>query len=112
MYEHFEHTADLGLRVKARNLNELFAEAARGLFAMVVEDIDSVQPVHEMAFEVDGGDRTYLLFDWLNELLFLFDTERIVLSQFEVRTGPSGLTATGRGEHLDAGRHRISHEVK
>ena len=31
MYEHFEHTADLGLRVRAADLDALFAEAAEAL---------------------------------------------------------------------------------
>ncbi|MBL8196589.1 MAG: archease, partial [Blastocatellia bacterium] len=33
MYEIFEHTADLGLRVKAKDINTLFAEAALGMFS-------------------------------------------------------------------------------
>ena len=44
MYELFEHTADLGLRVRAPDLDTLFAEAAAGLFSMIVEDIASVVP--------------------------------------------------------------------
>ena len=45
MYELFGHTADLGLRVRAPDLDTLFAEAGRGLFAMVVENLEQVQPV-------------------------------------------------------------------
>ena len=36
MYEIFEHTADLGLRIRADDLQGLFEEAARGLFSVVV----------------------------------------------------------------------------
>ena len=36
MYEIFEHTADLGIRVRGGSLNELFADAARGLFSVMV----------------------------------------------------------------------------
>ena len=35
MYEVFEHTADLGIRVRAGSLAELFADAGRGLVAQL-----------------------------------------------------------------------------
>ena len=37
MFEFFEHTADLGLRVTARDLESLLAEAAHGLLAMLID---------------------------------------------------------------------------
>ena len=44
MYETFEHTADLGLRVRAADLDTLFAEAAACLFSAIVEDPATVRP--------------------------------------------------------------------
>ena len=112
MHETFEHTADLGLRVRAASEEELFAEAARGLFSMIVAELETVQPTHPREFTIAGQDRDYLLFDWLNELLYVFDTERLLLSQFDVRMTGEGLTATARGEPYDPQRHRLDHEVK
>jgi SHS2 domain-containing protein len=112
MYETFEHTADLGLRVRAADLNTLFAEAGRGFFSIVVEDLDAVRPVQHRAFEIAGTSRDYLLFDWLNELLFVFETDRLALAEFEVRVTEFGLTATARGEPLDLARHRVAREIK
>jgi SHS2 domain-containing protein len=112
MHETFEHTADLGLRVRAPSEAELFAEAARGLFAMIVPELETVQPVQAREFAIAGADRDYLLFDWLNELLYVFDTERLLLSQFDVRLTDKGLAAIARGEPYDPQRHRLDHEVK
>lgn len=112
MYEVFEHTADLGLRVTAPDLNTLFAEAGCGLFSMVVENLEDVRPVRLQEFRIAGADREYLLFDWLNELLYVCDTERLAFSQFDVNVADSGLTAVARGEPLDPARHRLTHEVK
>lgn len=112
MYETFEHTADLGLRVRAADLNTLFAEAGRGLFSMIVENIDDVLPVETRTIEISGTQRDYLLFDWLNELLYVSDTERLVFSQFDVSVGSSGLSATVRGQRTNSDRHHLSHEVK
>ena len=87
-------------------------DAARGLFAMVVENLDSVQPVVSREFRIAGNDNAYLLFDWLNELLFVCDTERLAFSQFDVQMTAAGLTATASGEPLDPARHHLTHEVK
>ena len=54
MYEAFEHTADLGLRVAAENLETLFADAARGLFSVIVANLDEVRPVQEQQVHVRG----------------------------------------------------------
>lgn len=112
MYEIFEHTADLGLRVRAATFPELLTEAARGLFAMVVDDLASVEPRVSRELSIAGNDRAYLLFDWLNELLYLCDTERLAFSQFSVEVHDQGLTAVARGEPLDPDRHHLTHEIK
>lgn len=112
MYEYFEHTADLGIRVRASDLNGLFAEAATALFAAVVDELNSVRPAQQLEIAVEGSDLEYLLFDWLRELLFRFDADHLVLGQFDVRVSDAGLTATAWGEPLDPARHVLSHEVK
>jgi SHS2 domain-containing protein len=112
MYEHFEHTADLGLRVRAADLNTLFAEAAEALFAAVVEDLSTVEPREPVTVRVSGTDLAYLLFDWLRELLYRFEVDHQVFRRFEVKVGPDGLEGTAWGEPYDPGRHPLSHEVK
>jgi SHS2 domain-containing protein len=112
VYELFEHTADLGLRVQAADLDELFAEAGRGLFSILVENLDEVGPTRTVEIRVEGRDRVYLLFDWLHELLMAFEIRRLVLSEFRVRVSDTGLAAEVRGEGLDPDRHRLLHEVK
>jgi SHS2 domain-containing protein len=113
MHEVFAHTADIGLRIKAATLEELFCEAATGLFGLIVANLADVRMSEEVAFDLeDSGDRDYLLFDWLNELLFTFDSQRLVLAKFSVQFSPTGLQGTAWGEPLDATRHQLEHEVK
>jgi protein archease len=114
MYETFEHTADVGLRVRAATLEELFAEAARGLLSLIVENFDHVQPAKEFAISVPGrtGAIDYLMFDWLNELLFRFDRDRVVFSKFAVKISDGGVQAIAWGELIDGARHQLDHEVK
>ena len=112
MHELFEHTADLGLRVRAADLDTLFAEAAAGLFSAVVEDPAAIRPETAVAVELTGTDREYLLFDWLKELLYRFDSDHLVFGRFEVRVRDDGLSGTAWGEPLDPARHVLLHEVK
>jgi SHS2 domain-containing protein len=112
MYEFFEHTADLGLRVRSPDLDSLFAEAAQAMFSAIVEDLTAVQPQHAIEVILTGTDREYLLFDWLKELLYFFDAEHWLFSKFEVHVRDDGLTATAWGEKLDCSRHVLEHEVK
>ena len=112
MYEHFEHTADLGLRVRAPDLDTLFAEAGEALFAAVVEDLGAVRPERELEVRLPADEVEYLLFDWLKALLYAFDAEHLVLARFEAKVGPDGLAGTAWGEPLDRSRHELGHEVK
>jgi SHS2 domain-containing protein len=113
VYEVFDHTADLGLRVTAPDFEALLAEAARGLFSIIVENPNEVRPQQEVRFEIAGEDPPYLLFDWLNELLYTFDSRHLLLRDFDVEVIKGrGLRAGARGERLDSSRHKLDHEVK
>jgi SHS2 domain-containing protein len=112
MFELFEHTADLGLRMRAVTLEELLTDAARGLLAMLVANPEAVRPVQAKVIAIQAEDRSYLLFDWLSELLFAFDNERLLLAEFDIHLEGNSLSATCRGEPMDRARHRMEHEVK
>lgn len=118
MHEKFDHTADLGLRIRAADLDTLFSEAAQALFSTLVDDLNTVEPKEKIELRLESPDREYLLFDWLNELLYQYETKHVLLSKFKVHIRPSpatavaGLTATAWGEKLDPARHSPGHEVK
>ena len=112
MFELFDHTADLGLRVRGSTLEELLAEAGRGLLAMIVANPASVRPVQTRTIELPAGEASYLLFDWLTELLYAFESDKLLLCEFQVQLAEGKFTATCRGEPMDANRHEMDHEVK
>jgi SHS2 domain-containing protein len=112
MYETFEHTADLGLRIRATELDRLFVEAAEALFSVIVEDLGTVQPRQHVDIELADHERDYLLFDWLKELLYRCDSEHLLFGRFAVQVTNNGLKGTAWGEPLDRARHTLSHEVK
>ena len=112
MFELFEHTADLGLRIQAGTLEDLFCDAGRGLLAMLVANPEAVRPVQSKTVEVASAEPAHLLFDWLSELLYVFETEKLLLSEFDITLHHDRLIATCRGETMDVMRHEMDHEVK
>ena len=112
MFEIFEHTADLGLRVRSPALSRLFEEAATGLFSILVVNLDDVESVHEKTYHIVGDQLAFLLFDWLSELLYTFETEQLLVSESVVEINQTELHATCRGERMDLSKHQMDHEVK
>jgi SHS2 domain-containing protein len=112
VYEVFEHTADLGIRVRAATLDGLMADAARGLFAVIAGDLAQIVPTEERSFTVPGNDPVWLLHDWMSELLAAFEIDRLLLREFRVVVDAAGLRATAKGERFDPSRHELAHEVK
>lgn len=92
------HTADLRIRVEARSVADLFAEAGRALAAVVAHGrVPPAEGEHERV-ELEAPDRDALLVDWLNELIFRSETGGKVYGDVRVETlSDHKLTALIRG---------------
>lgn len=112
MYETFEHTADIGLRARAGDLDALFVEIAKAFFSVIVENPTEIRAVNEFSVSVETDELDDLMYDWLAELLYLFDTEHVLMCGFDVTVQDGKLTATVCGEPVDETRHRLDMEVK
>jgi len=84
MFTFFDHTADLGIRIEAATLNELFADAGRALTATLLDESATVTPAISETVAIAGGEVDYLFFDWLRELLLRFETRKMLYCGFEV----------------------------
>lgn len=112
MFDVFEHTADLGIRIQAPDLPTLYAEAGIALFSIIVAEPSEIRCNMSVEFSVSGSERDYLMLDWLNELLYCFDPKRLLLREFKVKVNQDGLEAVAKGEPYDPKRHALEHEVK
>ncbi len=111
-YEVFEHTADIGLNAYGTTLPELFIHAAQGMESLMVVP-EQVQARVSREIVVDGHDTISLLIAWLNELIFLFDTEYLLFRQFQIDAlTETHLQARASGEPYDAQRHDLSSAIK
>lgn len=108
----FGTTADVGVESAGKDLKEAFGEQAAGMFS-IMTDLEAVEP--KLAFDVEatGNDLESLLVAWLNELLFIYDTKKVFLGDFEITAFEEDrLKAEVRGEEIDPSRHTLKTEVK
>ncbi|RJO60552.1 MAG: archease [Dehalococcoidia bacterium] len=110
-YRLIPHTADAGLYAYGKTLDEAFANAAYGMFA-VMTDLRKVRETEERRISITEKDKETLLFEWLNRLLYLFDVEQLLFKRFEVALNGTHLTATCYGEKFDPERHEMIIGVK
>lgn len=101
-HELLPHTAEVLVRLRAPDLGGLAAEAGRALAEL---QLGGTPPPARGAWRdvvVQAGDPGALLVDWLNELIFLAETERWVATEFEPKQGGEGELRIGaRGVRVD-----------
>jgi len=111
-YGTFDHTADIGIRAWGSEFSQVFEEAAKALFSVIV-DLKTVSPRQKVKIELvkDSGEELFL--SWLKELLFIFETRRLLLCEFKILDlKPTALRAEVSGEVLDNAKHSLGREVK
>ncbi len=111
-YEVFDHTADIGIHAFGHTLPELFIHAAQGMESLMVAPEQVCESVTR-EITVEGHDVVSLMIAWLNELVFLFDTEYLLLRTFEIHAfTETSLQGHASGEPYDAQRHDLSSAIK
>jgi len=83
-FEELDHTADVRLRVRGANLAQLFCHAAQGMFSLMrPERVAEPEPLQRLVV-LDSMDLLSLLVDWLNELIYLSDSDRALFDTYEL----------------------------
>ena len=109
-------TADIAFEATGRDLPELFSAAADATTNVMIDNIEAIQAREKRRIELSSDQLDMLLFDFLQELIFLKDAERLLLRMQDVRIDERDenyfLKATAEGEPLDAERHHQRADVK
>lgn len=79
-----DHTADIGIKAYGETLEKLFSNTALGMFS-IITDLDKVKSSRNFYIQIKGEDEENLLIKWLNELLYLFDTEYCLFNRFDIK---------------------------
>jgi len=111
-FEFVDHTGDLGVRVFGQTLPELFQQAAEAL-TFIITDPETIQIKETRKILLEAKTDEELLITWLNELVYLFDTEGVLFKIFEVLSiHDHHLEALAQGEIYIEDRHPIKTTVK
>jgi SHS2 domain-containing protein len=111
-YTIFEHTADVGIEVRAETPERLFTNSALAMSDIMFESCPSGTTETRLVL-VMGTNPEELLIAWLNELLYIYNVERLVFSEFsDVRLTESTFMTRARGERFDPDKHRMEMEIK
>ncbi len=112
-FELFDHTADMGIRVRADTREGLLSPATAGLYAAFGELTPAQVASTPFWFEGQGRDNAVLLRDFLTELLILFERDHKLLVRIESASFSDGkLTVSGKAADVDLERSVYCREVK
>lgn len=79
-YTYLEHTADVKFRAYGKTLEEAFSNAALAM-TNIITDVDGVKALVEAEMEIESATKEALLYDFMQELIFLLDTEKLLVSE-------------------------------
>jgi len=111
-YQIIEHTADIGIRVKAKDPQSLFKNSALAMFDIIAERKHSA-PVaaKEIRIEVKADNLEELFINWLNELLSLSSAKELIFSDFKIsKIDKNTLQVMAVGE--DMINYKVNTEIK
>lgn len=110
-YKFFEHTADAKFQAYGKTLDEAFSNAALAMNSIMV-DFEKVNNKVTKEIKVVGSDNMALLYNFLEELLFLLDTEKFLLheiNKIKIEEGKLNVKVTG---DTDIDKYELLGEVK
>lgn len=106
-FEILEHTADVGVRAFGVNPEQTFQSSVAGLFSILLES-GGTAPTTRREIRVTAGDYATLLCNFLNDLIYLFDAEKLVpVSVVVDELTPSNLRTRVEFTDFDPSRHKI-----
>jgi len=110
--EPIDHTADVGVRVRAPSPAEAFACVAAAMFDFMVER-EGVAPERRWSVRLEAEGWEDLLVAWLEELLYRYESEGVVPRTFHIsEIASTHLVAEIEGEYLDPARHETRSQIK
>ena len=111
-YELIDHTADVGIRAFGKTLEELFRNAAIGMFE-IIADLGTVGTgdAREINLSAENVEELYLV--WHQELLFRSAVDHVVYKEFVFKEiSEKGLSAAIRGEKFNPDTQSLKKEIK
>ena len=113
-YKLLDHTTDAFIEVTASDLSEAFLIAANSVIETTL-DRDAVEEKEEMPIRVKGKDLRYLLYNWLEAVIYQLITDGFAIKRikFDLQKNEEyEISATSFGEPIDLKKHNFKVEIK
>jgi SHS2 domain-containing protein len=110
-FEVIDHTADIGIIAHGSDPADLFSSAASGMLSLMI-DVGTLNRDIAREIMLEARDLETLLVQWLNELLYIIYTEKLVLWEFDILIDMNRLEARCSGQELDLKDDRFKREIK
>ncbi|MBI2578954.1 MAG: archease [Candidatus Aenigmarchaeota archaeon] len=106
--------ADVAFEASGGTLKELFESAGLAVTNTMVRDLKKVKPKVTKTIKLRSDSLESLLFNFLQEIVFLKDAKQLLLSRFSVKIDEKNLVLTAKvsGEKLDMEKHELLVDVK
>ncbi len=107
-------TADVAFKAEGDSLEELFEACALATFDVMI-DLKKVEPKEKRHIELENEKIDQLLFDFLEEIIFLKDSDYIAFSKFDIKIKKNKkykLIADAYGENINLEKHESKSDVK
>ncbi|UCD00439.1 MAG: archease [Promethearchaeota archaeon] len=116
-YKFLDHTADVSVEIRGRNLEEAFEQTVYSLMETITPNLELISPEIERVITIGAEDKEALLFDFLTEFLYLFDVDQLVFNNIEIKPIRKDqekyyLKAIAKGEKFNRNKHELGSEVK
>ncbi|MFA4887387.1 MAG: archease [Candidatus Nanoarchaeia archaeon] len=113
-YKYFEHTSDVIFEAYGKSLEELFVSAGLATEELMVE-LKTLSPNLKEEIKVKGKDVEELLYNFLEELIFLKDTKLLLFKEFQIKIKEGkeySLKVIAKGEVINREKHELGRDVK
>ena len=106
-------SGDFAFEASGETLEDLFASCAEACFSAMAE-LSKIEPKIDYSINISADSLDDLLVDFLSELIYLKDAEKIFFSRFDIRIDNDNisLNAVAQGERIDYNKHDIKVDVK
>jgi len=112
-FEILEHTADIGLIAYGKNREEVFINAAKGMFEIIAGGTKDLKENFYDKIKLEADNLEGLLFVWLNELLYIGETKLVILNKFEIKDlSNNKIVAEVNGMKINRLDCKIEKEIK
>jgi len=111
MFKILEHEADVGILSSGNSWEEAFVDGAKAMLS-IMADAEKVEAKDEIEIQVNASDIAALFVEFLNEILFIRDSEELFLTKFEIKINEHSLAGKAWGEKIDQKKHGVKIEVK